>query len=236
MPTPPQKSAPDDALSDALIELAEAEAAEAEARAAVARARARAARSASSLEADGEAESPADPKVSAVQEKSTRRRPRVTWSRVMLALGVLAICAVLAMTAQMVRAHHQVSAGHDRDAEFVAAARRGVEALLSIDYSNARADVQRVIDDSTGGFHDDFAKNADDFIKAAQDSKAVSKGTVVAAAVDTTSGESATVALAATSQVSNANGAKQDPRTWRMSVTVMPDDGRLKISNVEFVQ
>jgi len=41
--------------------------------------------------------------------------------------------------------------------------------------------------------------------------------------------------LAASSQVTNVNGARQDPRAWRMSVTMTRDGGKLKMSNVEFV-
>jgi Mce-associated membrane protein len=43
------------------------------------------------------------------------------------------------------------------------------------------------------------------------------------------------VLLAASSQVTNVNGARGDPRPWRMSVTMSRDEDKWKMSNVEFV-
>ena len=56
---------------------------------------------------------------------------------------------------------------------------------------------------------------ADDFTKVVEQSKVVSQGTVQAAAVelDTMTDNSAVVLVACTSEVTNAAGAKQDPRS-----------------------
>lgn len=102
-----------------------------------------------------------------------RRRPR--WSRLALVAGILGTCGFVAITAVMLWQHHNVEAQHQRDAAFVNAARHDVEALLSIDYSKASEDVQHVIDSSTGKFHDEFAKDAKNFIEAAQKAKAVNR-------------------------------------------------------------
>ncbi|MDT5173139.1 MAG: Mce-associated rane protein, partial [Mycobacterium sp.] len=37
------------------------------------------------------------------------------------------------------------------------------------------------------------------------------------------------------SEVTNEAGAKQDPRKYRLIVTITRDDGQLKMSKVEFV-
>ena len=106
---------------------------------------------------------------------------------------------------------------------------------MSIDFNHAKADVQKVIDLSTGTFRDDFTKGAQDFVKTAEGSKAVTVGKINAAALESENGDTGVVLLAATSQVTNANGARQDPRAWRMSVTMTRDGDKLKMSNVEFV-
>jgi hypothetical protein len=108
-------------------------------------------------------------------------------------------------------------------------------ALQVIDHTRAEADVQRILDLSTGVFREDFQRSADDFIKTAVDSKAVTTGTVNAAALDTLEGDSGVVMVAATSEVTNTNGANQDPRPFRISVTVTRDGGTPKMSDVEFV-
>jgi Mce-associated membrane protein len=43
------------------------------------------------------------------------------------------------------------------------------------------------------------------------------------------------VLVAATSEVTNASGARQDPRPFRMSVTVTREGEQCKMSDVEFV-
>lgn len=227
------------AVSQVLAELAEAEAAEAEARAEAARAKATAARLRGSTPAEDDAEN--DDTNAGAADGTGAEAPsrggwaRVWWSRIALALAVLVICGLLAVTGVMVWQHRQVAAQRAHQAEFVAAARVGVLALLSIDYTHAKTDVQRVIDLSTGTFRADFTKGADDFVKTAEQSKAVTVGSIKSAALESENGDTAVVLLAANSQVTNANGAHQDPRAWRMSVTVARDGGQLKMSNVEFV-
>ena len=204
-----------DDVSEVIAELAEAEAAEAEALADAARARAMAIR----IGADGPG-------------KPARRR----WSRrLAFVAGVLLVCGMLTVTGLMIWQHRQMAAHRAHDAQFVEAARTGVVALLSIDYNHAKADVQRVIDASTETFKEDFARDADNFVKTAQDSKAVTVGSVSAAALESVNGDTGVVLLATSSKVTNANGAEKDPRSWRMSVTVARDGDQLKMSNVEFV-
>lgn len=152
-----------------------------------------------------------------------------------LVLAALLAGAGLALTALMLWQHSHLTAQRTQDRRFVDAARDGVTALLSIDHTRAQADVQRVLDLSTGSFHDDFQRSAEDFVKTAEDSRAVTTGSVNAAALDTVDGDRAVVMVVATSRVTNANGANQDPRPFRMSVTVTRDGDTCKMSDVEFV-
>jgi len=210
-----------------LAELAEAEAEEADAReqASLAKARAEWLRNPGSAEAEVEPVAPVS---------RPTGRPR-WWRAAALAACALAIGGLLALTGIMVNKHGQVSADRAHDRELVEAADNSVVALLSIDHSRAQADVQRVLDVSIGAFHDDFASRAADFIKTAQDSKAVTKGSITASALESATADSAIVLLAASSQVTNVSGARGEPRPWRMSVTMSRDEDKWKMSNVEFV-
>lgn len=224
--------------SEVLTELAEAEAAEAEALAEAARARAEAARlRGDDTDADDESKEevvPADA-VEPARRRWSGLPSGLQWKRIGVVGAAVLAAASVALTGWMLVAHRQAAAERAHRQAFVDAARNGVVALLSIDHSRAKDDVQHVLDLSTGGFKQDFVKGADDFIKTAEQSKAVTKGSVSGAAVDSVNGDSAVVLLAVVSQVTNANGARQDPRPFRMSVTVSPDGGQLKMSNVEFV-
>jgi Mce-associated membrane protein len=137
----------------------------------------------------------------------------------------------------MVLDHRNAQRKRERVAEFAAGARQGVVTLTSLDFNHAKEGVQHILENSTGSFRDDFLKMADDFTKVVEQSKVVSQGSVQAAAVDldTMTDNSAVVLVASTSEVTNAAGAKQDPRNYRLIVTVTRDGGQLKISKVEFV-
>lgn len=166
----------------------------------------------------------------------SRRRLRmpplsVTWK----AAVILLICAFVAASGYMMWNRHEVTERNQRAANFVAGARQGVVNLTSMDFQKAKEDVQRVIDSSTGQFHDDFQARAKDFTTVVEQSKVVTQGTVNAAAVQSINGDFALVLVAATSRITNAAGAKDEPRNWRLKVTVKNDGGQYKMSNVEFI-
>src|SRR6202042_3218721 len=163
-----------------------------------------------------------------------RRRPRLATLAGSLAVIIV---ASLAASADIVLQHRNASHQHQRAAEFAAAAREGVVTLTSLDFNDAKAGVQRIIGNSTGSFRDDFAKMAGDFTKVVEESKVVERGTVQAVAVDLDSlkDDSAVVLVASTSEVTNAAGAKQDPRNFKLIVTLTRDGDQLKMSKVEFV-
>ena len=164
-----------------------------------------------------------------------RRRPR--WSTIAAGLAILIIIGAVSGSVYMVLEHRNTIRQQHRVAEFDAAARQGVVTLTSLDFNDAKEGVRRIVDDSTGSFKDDFLKMADDFVKVVEQSKVVARGTVQAAAVefDTMTADSAVVLVACTSEITNAAGAKQDPRSYRLIVTMTRDGGQLKMSKVEFV-
>jgi Mce-associated membrane protein len=164
-----------------------------------------------------------------------RRRPK--WSTIAAALAILIIIGAVSGSVYMVLEHRNSMRQQHRVAEFDAAARQGVVTLTSLDFNDAKEGVRRIVDDSTGSFKDDFLKMADDFVKVVEQSKVVARGTVQAAAVelDTMTADSAVVLVACTSEITNAAGAKQDPRSYRLIVTMSRDGGQLKMSKVEFV-
>lgn len=235
-------------VADVIVELAEAEAAEADARAEAAVAKARAVRlrgrsgedagesgagESGATEGAGDSGAGEDAGESAGEIRPPRGLSR--WRAVALAAAAVVIGALLALTGLMLVKHNEAAANRAQDREFLEAASEGIVALLSIDHGRAEADVQRILDLSIGAFRDDFASRAGDFIATAQKGKAVTKGAVTAAALESAGDDNAVVLVAATSQVTNVSGARDDPRPWRMSVTVSRDEDQWKMSNVEFV-
>lgn len=175
----------------------------------------------------------AEPESEPARSRRRLRMPSlsVTWK----AAVILLICAFVAASGYMMWNRHQVNERHQRVANVLAGARQGVVNLTSMDFNKAKEDVQRVIDSSTGQFHDDFQARAKDFTTVVEQSKVVTQGTVNAAAVQSINGDFALVLVAATSHITNAAGAKDEPRNWRLKVTVKDDGGQYKMSNVEFI-
>lgn len=238
--------------ADAMALAAEAEAAEAEALAAAARARARAAR----LKREALAMAPAEDEnvpeeyadwedaedyddyddyeaadQEAARSASWRRRLRVRLPRlstIAMAAAVVIICGFTGLSGYIVWQHHEATERQQRAAAFAAGAKQGVINMTSLDFNKAKEDVARVIDSSTGEFRDDFQQRAADFTKVVEQSKVVTEGTVNATAVESMNEHSAVVLVAATSRVTNSAGAKDEPRAWRLKVTVTEEGDSIR--------
>ncbi|MFZ1177146.1 MAG: hypothetical protein WAO15_12955, partial [Mycobacterium sp.] len=177
------------------------------------------------------------------EDAESESKPARSWRRVRLpplsvtwkAAVIVLICAFVGASGYMMWQRHETTERNQRTANFVAGARQGVVNMLSLDFNRAKEDVQRVIDSSTGQFRDDFQQRAKDFTTVVEQSKVVTQGTVNAAAVQSIDGNSALVLVAATSRITNAAGAKDEPRNWRLRVTVTDDGGQYKMSKLEFV-
>jgi Mce-associated membrane protein len=155
----------------------------------------------------------------------------VTWK---VAAIILIICFAGA-SGYMMWQHRDATERQQRAARFVAGARQGVVNMTSLDFRKAKEDVQRVVDSSTGEFKDDFQQRAKDFTTVVEQSQVVTEGTVNAAALESMDKHSASVLVSATSRVTNSAGAKDEPRAWRLRVTVTEEGGQYKMSKVDFV-
>lgn len=231
-------------VADELARAAEAEAAAAEARAEAARARAEELRRRiAQADAAGEAgdSGPVEEAEKPVAADSFATPGSGTAPSVLPAVAVGAAAALtaalLAGTGYMTWQHQQHGRERHSIAEFAAAARQDVINLMSIDYATAQDSVQRVLDGSTGRFRTNFDETADDFIKALQDEKIVTVATVNDAAVESMTADSAVVLVSATSRREGPKAPKdqQEPRLWRVVVTLERVDGQIKMSGVDFV-
>jgi Mce-associated membrane protein len=149
--------------------------------------------------------------------------------------AIILICAFVGATGYMLWYERHATERQQRAANFVAGAKQGVVNMTSLDFNRAKEDVQRLLDSSTGEFRDDFQQRAKDFVSVVQDSKVVTQGTINATAVESMGEHSASILVAATSRITNAAGAKDEARVWRLRVTVTEDSGQYKMSKLEFV-
>lgn len=183
-------------------------------------------------------EVPAEGAASAEDRPSTasaesRWRPLI--ATVLAGVAILVSVALLAASGYMIWYHQQAEREQQRRTEFAAAASQAAVTLMSIDSATAADNVRQIIDNSTGQFKDDIQASAEDLVKTAQDSQASTKATVGAAAVQSMDADSAVVLVSSSTTVSNSAGAGQQPRNWRLSLTMVRDGDQIKMSKVEFV-
>jgi Mce-associated membrane protein len=172
-----------------------------------------------------------------LDEPSDGRRFKIVWwwPAIAISAALLLLCALLFASGFMIKQHHDATAKGELRSQFEAGARQDVVNLMSLNFNSAQSDLQRVIDTTTGQFHDDFQKSTKDFLSVMQQSKVVTTASVSAIAVESMTDDSAVVLVAAVSQVANSASQQPTPRNWRLSVTVNKVGDQIKMSRVEFV-
>ncbi len=114
-------------------------------------------------------------------------------------------------------------------------ARQGALNLTTISYTEADADVQRILDSATGRFYDDFQKRSKPFIEIVKQAQSKSVGQITGAGLESVDDDKARVLVAVHVTTSNVGAAEQPPRAWRMRIDVQKVGDGAKVFNVEFV-
>ena len=171
-----------------------------------------------------------DPKDVATEKKS------ISPVRLATVLGVVVVVAVTALAGWLGFRDYQAHQVQAQRALLVQAGRQGALNLTTIDWQHADTDIQRILDSATGTFYDDFSKRSKPFIDVVKKAQSKSAGTVVEAGLESQSGDEAQVLVAVSVKTSNAGAAEDEPRHWRMRISVKKVGDEAKVSNVEFVQ
>jgi Mce-associated membrane protein len=171
-------------------------------------------------------------------EGADRRAPgkrSIPTGRLALIVGLIAVVALGGVCGWLGhRAYQSHQAGKQRQL-FVQVARQAALNLTTIDYQHADADVQRILDSATGQFYDDFSKRSQPFVDVVKQAQSKSVGTVTEAGLEAEDHDGAEVIVAVAVNTSNAGAPQQQPRAWRMRLTVQSVGGDAKVSNVGFV-
>jgi len=158
---------------------------------------------------------------------STTRTMTIAWIAIIVAMAALA--GWLGWKYQ--RSHYETQ----RHAQLLQTATQTAVNLTTIDWTQADSDAQRILSSATGHFRDEFAQNSPMFIETVKKAQAKSNGTVSLAGIESATTDSARVLVAVTVTTSNAGAPAQQPRYWRMRMSVQFDGSDPKVSNVEFV-
>jgi len=162
-------------------------------------------------------------------------KTKMSHVRLAMILGLVAVVALAALCGWLgFRTYESREAADERNL-FLQVGRQAALNLTTIDFEHADEDVQRVLDSSTGTFYDDFQARAQPFKEVVKQAKSKSVGTIAEAGVESITQDAAEVLVAVTVKTSNAGAAEQEPRAWRMRITVQKADDGAKVANVRFV-
>jgi Mce-associated membrane protein len=152
-----------------------------------------------------------------------------------LVAGLVAVLSLGALAGWLgYRAHQSQQAKTEREL-YLQVARQGALNLTTIDYQHADTDIQRILDSATGQFHDEFAQRSQPFVDVVKKAQSTSEGTVTEAGLESVAGDEAQAIVAVSVKTSAAGAPEQQPRSWRMRLTVQKSGADVKISNVGFV-
>jgi Mce-associated membrane protein len=151
------------------------------------------------------------------------------------AIVISIVVALAALTGWLgFRAYREHRAQEQREL-FLQVGRQGALNLTTIDYAEADADIQRILDSATGAFHDDFAARSQPLVEVVTQAQSKTVGAVTAAGLESSTDTSAKVLVAVTVQTWRAGAPQPDPRKWRIRLTIDEVDHDAKVANVEFV-
>jgi Mce-associated membrane protein len=171
----------------------------------------------------------------AVSEATPAKR-RISHVGLAMVAGLVMVLALAGLTGWLGFRAYQSHQADEQHKLFLQVARQGALNLTTINWQQADGDVQRVLDSATGTFYDDFQKRAGPFIEVVKQAQSKSTGTIAEAGLESASADEGRVLVAVTVQSSNAGAPQQQPRAWRMRLTVQKTgEDEAKVSNVDFV-
>ena len=171
-------------------------------------------------------------------DHDTKRRVRKWVSSIPgpIAVGVATIVALLGVGGWLGFRLHQDDQVRAQRNLYVQVARQTAINLTTIDYTEVDADIKRVLDSATGAFHDEFQNRSQPFVEVVKKVQSKSEGTISEAGLLSYTKDQAQVLVAVAVKTSMAAAPPdQEPRRWRMRLTVDKTGDSAKVSNVEFV-
>jgi len=152
------------------------------------------------------------------------------------AVGAAIIVALLGLGGWLgIRVHQDNQVQAQRNL-YVQVARQTAINLTTISYTEVDADIKRVLDSATGAFHDEFQNRSQPFVEVVKKVQSKTEGTISEAGLLSYTKDQAQVLLAVAVKTSMAAApADQEPRRWRMRLTVDKTGDSAKVSKVEFV-
>jgi Mce-associated membrane protein len=186
---------------------------------------------------DADAEDIDQAEAKAAQSDTKRRVPNwVSSIPRPIAVGVAIIVALLGLGGWLGFRVHQDDQVRAQRNLYVEVARQTAINLTTINYREVDADIKRVLDSATGGFYEEFQNRSQPFVEVVKKVQSKTEGTIAEAGLLSYANDQAQVLVAISVKTSMAGAPPdQEPRRWRMRLTVDKNGDSAKVSKVEFV-
>ncbi|GBE63885.1 Mce associated membrane protein [Mycobacterium sp. MFM001] len=161
--------------------------------------------------------------------------PDLSGIRAVTTVGLVIVTALAGVGGWLGYRTYQDRESRGHRSLYVQVARQAAVNLTTIDYANVDADIRRILESATGTFRDDFQKRSQPFIDVVKNVQSKSEGTVSEAGLLSEADDQAQVLVAVSVKTSTAAAPEQEPRRWRLRVSVEQTGDGAKVSNVEFV-
>jgi Mce-associated membrane protein len=168
----------------------------------------------------------------ASEDEAPVKRSHVRLAAIVGLFMIVALAATVGWLGFRAYQSHQAQAQRQL---FLQVGRQCALNLTTIDWQHADNDVQRVLDSATGQFYDQFSKRKQPFIEVIKKAQSKSVGTITEAGLESDSGDNAQVLVAVSIKTSNLGAEDQQPREWRMRISMEKSGDEVKVSNVAFV-
>ncbi|GAA1888149.1 hypothetical protein [Lapillicoccus jejuensis] len=159
-----------------------------------------------------------------------RRGPLLLWT---LAAALLLVAAGLAW--KVAWPAHQLEQQRASDAAALAAGRAMAVNYSTLDYQRFDAYQQRVLDGSTGSFHDQWATESSRLKSLVTGNKATSTPTRTEAALVSADADSAEVLVGVVASTTNTAAPDGVTKTYRMDLKLSKVSGRWKVTDLAYV-
>ncbi|HWD81989.1 MAG TPA: hypothetical protein VG497_23995 [Kribbella sp.] len=150
------------------------------------------------------------------------------------ALSVLLVVALAGLTLSVVALRKQRADDAERDGAMKAARQLALD-FTTYDYQTSDADFQRVLDDSTGQFKQEFQAGIDAVRTEVVQNKATSKGDVKEAGVVSNDKDSAQVLVIVNAVVTNTASTTGTERRYRIKLDMVREKDRWLTADLQVV-
>ena len=170
------------------------------------------------------------------EKTSADEKPGGSHVRLALATALIAVLALGGLVGWLGYRAYESRQTQDLRNLFLQVGRQGAVNLTTVSYTEAEADVQRILDSSTGAFYDDFRRRAPAYTEVVKQTQSKSEGMVTeAAVVMPVAHDHADVLVAVTVKTASVGAPEQKPLAWRMRIGVQKVGNSAKVSRVDFV-